>query len=740
MALDRQILTRTEPTIALDDLQFKSFDEEEGKANVSKDLGGRTPLIHINGYVFQEGDVTSMLLDMNGKIPKITVSITDGSGYFIVDTFPRSGDVLSLRIASRQTDTYKDIRIDFDIDKVVSVPKAAKEQSASGAKYTFTGLMKIPGLFADICKTYEEGSSLDHLEAMATDLQLGFASNVDSPASEDLMKLVVPFKTMSDVIRETVEHSYTGDEGFQTYSIDPYYYLTYVDINKALNSEDDVDMSFASYAESYDENAGEEDDKMMTALVLSTYEQTEGTNHHISKYALKHGAGAVARKEGFKKVLQFYEDNPMHDNGGLGEIRTDVEPISSESLSDIEEPLKGRRGEDRYLSEIKYKYMGRSSNTSNTHPQWKFAETHNSQNMSELNKLSLEVELPVFNPSIYKYQKLPVIIFTEGMEQKMSSDQVETKKEEEGFDNSGTSTSGDIEANAPTTGEQKINSFLTGYYVVGGIQYIYSSRDDAIKQKLILWRREWESRSNNLDGALLDSKPMDTSTPEPIPEPEPIVEEEVVEPEPEPDPEPEPEPESTITLTVTPTTPLTFEVVEDSEEEYPAVLINIRAEGLEPPYGHVGIQMPDWGSEKELYFDFLFPGETEKSWEYGRANFSPEDFPDLPDGVVDIDIEVYPYEVAYEFSGDIVIDAHTETVKIPVDVKFGPGDPISISSVDGRFEHVKKKMGPKKEVVTQRSDTKEILRSPGFSAGSFAEHIRIAEQVLQEGLTNGSIT
>ena len=39
MALERQILTRTEPTIALDDLQFKSNGEEDGKALVSKDLG-----------------------------------------------------------------------------------------------------------------------------------------------------------------------------------------------------------------------------------------------------------------------------------------------------------------------------------------------------------------------------------------------------------------------------------------------------------------------------------------------------------------------------------------------------------------------------------------------------------------------------------------------------------------------------------------------------------------------------
>jgi len=726
MALERQILTRTEPTIALDDLQFKSHGEEEGKGSVSKDLGGRTPLIHINGYVFQEGDVTSMVLDMNGKIPKITASITDGEGYFIVDTYPRSGDVLSLRIASRQTDTYKDIRIDFDIEKVVSSPKGAKDQSAEGAKYVFTGIMKIPGLFADVCKSYGEGSSLDHLEAMATELQLGFASNIDSANPEDLMNLVVPFKTMSDVIAETVEHSYTGDEGFQTYSIDPYYYLTYVDVNKALNSEDGVDISFASYAESYDENAGEEDDKMMTALVLSTYEQTEGTNHNISKYALKHGAGAVARKEGFKKVLQFYEDNPMHENGGLGEIRTDVEPLSGENMSDIEEPLKGRRGEERYLSEIKYKYMGRSSNTSNTHPQWKFAETHNRQNMSELGKLKLEVELPVFNPAIYKYQKLPVIIFTEGLNQKLSSDQVETKKGDEGFDNGGTT-----EGSEAATGEQKINSFLTGYYVVGGIQYIYSSKDDSIKQKLILWRREWESRSNNLDGALLDAKPMDTSTPEPVVEPEPEEVEEVVEPEPEPEPEPE---EDETVITVSPTSPLNFEVEDGGDSD--ARMISIKATGL----GIYALTVDMPAQTADMYFDVQLPG-FDKNVGESRFSFSSSDFPDLPDGEVAFDIEVYVEEAMDDGDvGDIEISGgDAPTVKIPVNVKITESMTVQ-STVDGRFEHIKEKKGPKKQVTTKRISNGEVIRTPGFSAGDFPEHIRVAEEVLQEGITNGSIT
>jgi hypothetical protein len=712
MALDRQILTRTEPTISLDDLQFKSNGEEDGKANISKDLGGRAPLIHINGYVFGESDIKTMVLDMNGVLPKITVTVADSSGYFIVDNYPRSGDVLSLRIASRQTATYKDIRIDFDIEKVLSVPKAAKEQSEAGAKYTFIGVMKIPGLFAEVCKTYGEGNSLDHLEAMATDLQLGFASNVDTPDAEDLMNLVIPFKTMSEVIAETVGHSYTGDAGFQTYSIDPYYYLTYVDLNMAINSEDGVDISFSNFAERYDERAGEEDDKMDAALVLSTLSSAEGSNTFISKFALKHGAGAVARKEGYKKVLQFYEDNPMHDNGGLGEIRTDVEPMSSENLGDITEPLKGRRGEERYLTEIKYKYMGRASNTSNTHPQWKFAETHNRQNMTELKKLSLEVELPVFNPAIYRYQKLPVIIFTEGLNQKLGSDDVENKKSEEGFDNTG-----NTEGSESVTGDQKINSFLTGYYIVGGIQYIYDSRDGVIKQKLILWKREWDSRSNNLDGALLDAKPTDTSTPEPIPP--------VPEPEPTPDPEPEPDPEpveenpAQLTSSVTSFNRFEASIGGDSD----AQLLNITGKNLGGDA--VTVEVP---GDMMMIID----GEYHTIYHF------------IPDGndSIDVNIEIYledPIDEGTSNIGNLEISGGGEWIDIPIEVKVTPENPIK-SKIDGRFEHFYKKTGFMGNILTRRISDQVVVITGQSSSGSQSELTNEAEWLLEDGLANGTIT
>ena len=157
MALEKHILTRTEPTIELDDLEFKSYGEEDGEMNSSKDYGAGVPFLRVNGYDFEGDSISTMILNLSGVIPTIDITIIDGDSFFAVENYPRSGDIMSLRIASRQPDTFKDIRIDFDIESVLSPVKRPEEQGAGGAKYTFKGVMKIPGYYAEQCKSYGTG-------------------------------------------------------------------------------------------------------------------------------------------------------------------------------------------------------------------------------------------------------------------------------------------------------------------------------------------------------------------------------------------------------------------------------------------------------------------------------------------------------------------------------------------------------------------------------------------------------
>jgi len=497
MALEGKLITKLEPSIKLDEHKFKAYDEQEGENpgdnNTSRSLGVEFPFISVNGYRFQKNDINSFEISMEGVIPTINISITDSQSFFIADNYPRDGDVVSVRLASRAKETYKDIKIDFDIDSVESTPKTGLDQGTGGAKYAFTGKMKIPGLYAEQCKAYGTGTTIKHLETIATDLQLGFASNVDT--TDDEMTLLTPYEPIIDTIENLVQHSYINEDAFQTFSIDPYYNINYVDLNVLLNAAGDFEDALVAMDDDFNDtthpDASENTNEIESPLVLSSQEKMNGTNLHVKKFALKNNAGKKVKQNGYKRTIQYFENDSEE-----GLLNFDIEALTSNKIKEIEAPLRGRQGEERYKTEVKYKYVGRRHSdpeSSNTHLNYNFAKIHNTQNLEELDKLKLEIELSTWNPAIYRWQKIPVVIFNETQKQVVADNNLKDKKEELGFESQDKADFDDDLAAKST-----VDEFLTGFYIVGAMKYIYKKSDAKIKQQLTLLRREWPSRINNL--------------------------------------------------------------------------------------------------------------------------------------------------------------------------------------------------------------------------------------------------
>lgn len=486
-SIDNHILTVTEPTISLDKVEFASFGANEGDDNAGINL-----VVSINGYIFSMENIKNMIVDCMGTIPTIDLVLIDTSGQFSVDTFPRDGDVINLRIGSLDKRTYKDIRMDFDI---LNVETPQQNSDLKGGKYVFIGRLKVPGLYSEDCKSYGKGTSLDHVESIANDLKLGVATNIDS--ADDEMNLVVPFNSMYDTLEDLVRHSYINEDSFQTFSIDQYYYVNYVNLNTLLDSEETLEDAILAYGPDFTDmpSANIKDDAINQAtlpLVFSNHIRDQGTNRYISSQSLKNRSGASAKKNGYKRVLQYYENDSEE-----GLVSHDLEPFVSKNMKDIDEPMKGRRDEDRYKNEIKYKYVGRKSgdpDTANVHLNYEYAAIANAQNIDEVKKMSLDIELPTFNPAIHKYHKIPVFIYTNDTDRMLAEKQINDIKDKGGFDTQKVANSSIGNASVYI-----VDEFLSGYYIVGGIQYIYKSGNESVSQKVNLLRREWPSRLNNIN-------------------------------------------------------------------------------------------------------------------------------------------------------------------------------------------------------------------------------------------------
>jgi hypothetical protein len=538
MPLNNHVLNVLEHALELDVIKFDSFKEEEGAPKISHEIGGPVPMIVINGVSFLDQDIKRMEINCNVKIPTIDATIIDTRGTLDVDNIPRDGDVISVRIAARQQDTFRDIRIDFDIDEVSGPPTRDLEKATKGAKYTFSGTMKIPTMHSEGCASYE-GTSREQIEEFATNLKLGLATNIDS--ADDNMKALNACQPNFEFLNNLVEHSYIGEDSFQTYSIDPYYNICYVDVNALLNSEEGVDETFVNFEIDFDEDGEEQSsNKIQMSNILTNASSMNATNTFIESYNLINNSGALSKRNGYKRKMIYYE------NDSEGIVAHELEPLASENMKDIEEPLKGRRGEDRYQQEVKSKYVGRlpiqSDEAPNVHLNYSYSAISNKQNIDEMNKMKLELTLKTFNPGIHLWQKIPVQIMKGGFAQITAQQQTNKDKDEKGFD-----TDQELEAESANdlNVDQVRDEFLSGYYIIGGIIYMYKP-STGITQKLTLLRREWPSRMSEINEETLaeETPPPTPPAPEPEPTPEPVVEEPVVE-----EPEEELE-ELEITLTI----------------------------------------------------------------------------------------------------------------------------------------------------------------------------------------------
>ena len=86
MALNSTILTRLEPTIELDKLRFKSYGEQAGdnpgNNHGSRALGVEFPLIMINNYRFEQEDISSFEISLEGIVPTISLTLIDSKSFY----------------------------------------------------------------------------------------------------------------------------------------------------------------------------------------------------------------------------------------------------------------------------------------------------------------------------------------------------------------------------------------------------------------------------------------------------------------------------------------------------------------------------------------------------------------------------------------------------------------------------------------------------------------------------------
>jgi hypothetical protein len=502
MELDNHLLAVVEPAILPTEIKIDNVGEDGGGAKQTKAIGTLKPFVLVNSYQFGPADIQSFRLDCSGIAPKCEVVVMDNKNAFQVESYPRDGDFFTILLNSKHQETFKSIHMDFDIIEIETSP----EVEGGNPTITLEGIAKIPRLYAEDCQTLDADNSLNHLELIARDLELGLATNVESP--DDNQARLQAYITYADFIKEIVDDSYISDDAFTKYYIDQYYYLTYVNINKIFNAPnpklDEVMAVLASFAASMSEGHDQEEDgeenkgdQIEVPLMLTNHKDTNGLSCYVDKYELINNSSKVSLAAGYARNIQIY-DNNSDPGDRLQEFK--VEALVTEDLPDIEAPLKGNEKDNRYETQVKHKYMGRQNagedGLGNTHANAAFSKLHNTQNQMEIEKMKIRMTLSSFNPSIYKFQKIPVIMYHYDGVRAEASKQGDYKRDEAGFTDKPFDAGTAEDANDAS---QVMDRFISGHYIIENIDYIIEGPDAGIQQIVTLIRREWPTRIKNLE-------------------------------------------------------------------------------------------------------------------------------------------------------------------------------------------------------------------------------------------------
>ena len=195
----------------------------------SKKFGYDFPYILINEYRLQRQEISSFEIDCTNFLPILHLKLLITNNQFTSQKIPKDGDIASVYLRSFN-ETYKPVRNDYLITHVETTFLNDQEPVTI---FYITGILNIKKIWVEQNKAFK-GKSIDIIKKVATELQLGFATNIDG-MTDDEMTWICDWKSYKDFIIHITNHSWKNENTFYRTFVDIYYNINFVEVEKQLN-------------------------------------------------------------------------------------------------------------------------------------------------------------------------------------------------------------------------------------------------------------------------------------------------------------------------------------------------------------------------------------------------------------------------------------------------------------------------------------------------------------------------
>lgn len=484
----------TKPTLRLSQMEIAD-NESDGNGNQrdtyaspQSKIYNLYPMINLNGYNIHPQEIVSFNLECMGFLPRIRYTFTDALGTYKSQYSVDDACVTRLYLRSPgNEDTYKPIRINFDVDKVY--------EHNDHIRFTVYGTMKIPS-FNKKGTNYMYGTSYESLLTLMSQYGLGFASNVEN--TNDRQIWLLSNGNTKDFVYEIMRHAYIDDDSFVNCFIDPYYNFNFVEMNRLLYQGGEVEKTI-SFNRNNSDALGDKE-KRIDEYRLFNKTNDKNSPFYYVRYEL-YNSPTLTKENGYKNYIKYWDVKAKCYKSMFVDAIT---PNSEGMISTVRGNIDGEDDAENFF-ETQYDVKFISGAADNTHENYAIATVLNNRNMVDLEKCGINMIVPCFNPIITRYSRIWVDVYEknnwskEGLKARQENEIIHKDNAsvpENEKESGGDSTPIDTESVKLTDEEIRdglLNKSLSGWYIVKGIAYKYEKyTDDSIQTYLELRRIERE--------------------------------------------------------------------------------------------------------------------------------------------------------------------------------------------------------------------------------------------------------
>tara|TARA_R110000772_G_scaffold2410_1_gene8294 strand:+ start:18695 stop:20926 length:2232 start_codon:yes stop_codon:yes gene_type:complete len=377
------------PTIKVEPIEYVAPDEP----SVSSDVG-KKPFIWFNDM--QLNYVESFRMSSSDFLPTIYVIFQDSYGYFDNLRFPNDDDRVRVFIDSKSS-LIRPIFIEF---KILDFKKLEE------GIFSLSGSLNVNKMYVTSIESFKETTSYGVLSKLASLHGLGYSSNISD--TNDAMTWINPGNRGMVFCKDVIERSYRSDTSFMWGFVDFFYNLNFIDIETQLNedSKNQVGVSTSDLAEIKNQLSLVENTKK-GFIYLSNDISSHGSPNFFERYKIFNNSTRKSIEEGYNNQVKYYN----------WKEKSFLIFKTSAITSDKDEDLILKSEDTEFLDINSRHFWEGKMIDNNVHSNFLYANRQNRANLIEVQKIGIEVILPLCNFNLYKFMKIYLLLINQGMKE-----------------------------------------------------------------------------------------------------------------------------------------------------------------------------------------------------------------------------------------------------------------------------------------------------------------------------------